>query len=279
MKTKRLPSWLLAGAFWGLGFEVLAQVPAAAPATTASPWPGRLLWMGLGLLLGGLLGYWWRASKSRRRQRSQHQHSTTEATSTSQTATSSQTTELRAQQDAQNWKQRCEELQRSNAELSQRNEELAAQLAKQQGLSEPAATKSAEAIAPTLAEPVATAELAPVEPTPPEPAPPLPAATRYGPVQETPFVEERKIVEVPLPQLALMLTINPQQPDQASFTLNPQVNQTMLIGDGLNRLQKFFDYDPPLGGRISAVAAATPGTLQRHADGWQVVARARLLIS
>lgn len=116
---------------------------------------------------------------------------------------------------------------------------------------------------------------APVE-MPPAPAP---AATRYGPVQETPFVEERKIVDSPLPQLALMLTVDPRNPDQATFTLNPQVDQARLIGDGLTRLQKFFDYDPPLGGRITAVAAVRPGRLQRQASGWQVVERAKLTIS
>jgi hypothetical protein len=110
-------------------------------------------------------------------------------------------------------------------------------------------------------------------------ATPQPAATRYGPVQESAFLEERKIVDAPLPQLALMLTVNPRNPDQASFTLNPNVDQARLIGDGLTRLQKFFDYDPPLGGRITLVAAAAPGQLQRQADGWQVVQRARLNIS
>lgn len=119
--------------------------------------------------------------------------------------------------------------------------------------------------------------IAPPEPAYEQPAAQLPPATRYGPVQETPFVEERKIVDNPLPQLALMLTVNPRNPDQASFTLNPHVNQSMLIGDGLNRLQKFFEYDPPVG-RINSVAAAAAGTLQRQADGWQVVERARLII-
>ena len=96
-------------------------------------------------------------------------------------------------------------------------------------------------------------------------------------MQETPFLEERKISDNPLPQLALMLTLHPDTPDEATFTLNPQVNQIMLIGDGLNRLQKFFAYDPPVG-RISSVTAAAAGRLQRQADGWQVVERAQLAI-
>ena len=142
-----------------------------------------------------------------------------------------------------------------------------------------AAAQAAETPPPVAAAPPAAEELSIEEMVGAQPAAPQPAATRYGPVQETPFVEERKIVDAPLPQLALMLTVNAKNPDQASFTLNPNVDQARLIGDGLTRLQKFFDYDPPLGGRIMLVTAAAPGQLQRHADGWQVVQRARLNIS
>jgi hypothetical protein len=131
----------------------------------------------------------------------------------------------------------------------------------------------------TLTVPKGISKPATPAPTATQPATPQPAATRYGPVQESAFLEERKIVDAPLPQLALMLTVNPRNPDQASFTLNPNVDQARLIGDGLTRLQKFFDYDPPLGGRITLVTAAAAGQLQRQADGWQVVQRARLNIS
>jgi hypothetical protein len=131
----------------------------------------------------------------------------------------------------------------------------------------------------TLTVPKGVSKSAMPAPAAAQPAAPQSAATRYGPVQESAFLEERKIVDAPLPQLALMLTVNPRNPDQASFTLNPNVDQARLIGDGLTRLQKFFDYDPPLGGRITLVTAAAPGQLQRQADGWQVVQRARLNIS
>jgi cell division protein FtsB len=142
-----------------------------------------------------------------------------------------------------------------------------------------AAAQAAETPPPVTAAPPVAEEVSIEELVGAQPAAPQPAATRYGPVQETPFVEERKIVDSPLPQLALMLTVNPRNPDQASFTLNPNVDQARLIGDGLTRLQKFFDYDPPLGGRITLVTAAASGQLQRQADGWQVVQRARLNIS
>ena len=142
-----------------------------------------------------------------------------------------------------------------------------------------AAAQAAETPPPVAAAPPVAEEVSIEEMVGAQPAAPQQSATRYGPVQETPFVEERKIVDAPLPQLALMLTVNPRNPDQASFTLNPNVDQARLIGDGLTRLQKFFDYDPPLGGRITLVTAAASGQLQRQADGWQEVQRARLNIS
>lgn len=174
-------------------------------------------------------------------------------------------------------------LRQAYDKLQREVNELKRQIAELRGQSVP--------MAPPPAEPELEADdlfqvapaVAPHDVPPPAPAPAeRPAAaptalTLYGPVQETPFLEERKIVDSPLPQLALMLTIDPRRPEQASFTLNPQVNQVMLIGDGLNRLQKFFDYDMPMG-RISSVTAAAPGKLQRQADGWQVVERARLTI-
>ena len=179
--------------------------------------------------------------------------------------------------------------------LTKQNQTLKAQLHRlQQQLDELSAQLTGKAVALPKAvvtaktpPPVAVAAVpAPVAPSieelvgaPAEQVASAPAATRYGPVQETPFLEERKIVDSPLPQLALMLTVNPRDPSQATFTLNPQVDQARLIGDGLTRLQKFFEYDPPLGGRITSVAAVRPGKLQRQDSGWQVVERARLAIS
>ncbi|QKG53885.1 hypothetical protein [Hymenobacter sp. BRD67] len=179
--------------------------------------------------------------------------------------------------------------------LHKQNENLSTQLKRlRQELDELKKQLSGVPAAPTkkapslkLPPPIAAAPLPPQELSIEElvgapaeaPTASAPAATRYGPVQETPFVEERKIVDMPLPQLALMLTVNPRNPDQATFTLNPQVDQARLIGDGLTRLQKFFDYDPPIGGRITSVAAVKAGKLERHDNGWQVVERARLLIS
>ncbi|MGI4833199.1 MAG: hypothetical protein ACRYFK_07020 [Janthinobacterium lividum] len=134
----------------------------------------------------------------------------------------------------------------------------------------PAAAKAVPE--PALAPPVAPAEL----PHPPAAAEAPPA--RYGPVPETPYLEDRKLVDDPLPQLALMLTPDPENPAQATFTLNPHVNQAMLIGDGLKRLQQFFDYDLEVE-RITLIEAAAPGHLLRQGDSWQVVERGWLVVS
>ena len=167
-------------------------------------------------------------------------------------------------------------LHQQNINLKADLRQLKKQVAELQAqLASAAPTPPSAAEAAPITEPLTVEELVGAPPA----AAPTPLATRYGPVQEVPFVEERKLVDAPLPQLALMLTVSPAHPDQASFTLNPQVDQARLIGDGLTRLQKFFDYDPPLGGRITAVAAVRPGRLQRQDSGWQVVERARLSIS
>ncbi|NML65809.1 hypothetical protein HHL22_11400 [Hymenobacter sp. RP-2-7] len=137
---------------------------------------------------------------------------------------------------------------------------------------------------PALAPPVAPAEMphpsaeaVPAPTTEAAPAADAPPA-RYGPVPETPYLEDRKLTDDPLPQLALMLLPDPNNPAQASFTLNPHVNQAMLIGDGLTRLEQFFEYEPTLG-RATLVEAAEPGLLQRQGDGWQVLERAWLVVS
>lgn len=124
---------------------------------------------------------------------------------------------------------------------------------------------------PALASPVAPAQL------PHAPAAEAPPA-RYGPVPETPYLEDRKLTNDPLPQLALMLTPDPENTNEATFTLNPHVNQTMLIGDGLKRLQGFFDYDLEVE-RITLIEPAEPGRLLRQGDGWQVAERGWLVVS
>jgi|GEM_PF-1656830 len=259
-----------------------APMQQAAPTFTSTPAEPRYFGLpptmaGLVLLLaGGLLGVGLAKAlgpSSRRRSRRPDPAASAEPDST-------------AIMSSQEYRKLQKQNQTLNTQLHRLRQELAE--LKQQLTGDPvAATVAAPAKGPkaspaaTMAPPV-PAELPSIEEqvgAPAEAPVAAPAATRYGPVQETPFLEERKIVDAPLPQLALMLTVNPRDPSQATFTLNPQVDQARLIGDGLTRLQKFFDYDPPLGGRISSVAAVRPGRLQRQDSGWQVVERARLAIS
>ncbi|MDO7877601.1 hypothetical protein Q5H93_22875 [Hymenobacter sp. ASUV-10] len=124
---------------------------------------------------------------------------------------------------------------------------------------------------PPPAVPIATAAAASAPAVAAAPAPPV---ARYAPAQEGGYIEERKLVAEALPQLPIMLTVDARNPDRATFTLNPYANQGKLIGDGLEQLRDYFDYELP--GRISSVAAAAPGQLVRQGDGWQVSTLARL---
>lgn len=269
------------------------QLPAT-PSYTMQPVEPRYFGLPPGLagavlaILGALLGFGIASNrlKSKRRHHRQRTPPPPAESETSSVMTSPEYRKLYRQNE--NLTKQISQLTKQVADLQKQLAGAPAKAVAPVAASAPAAaahissTSLAAAAAAAKASetpPPASDELSIEEMVGAQPAAPQVAATRYGPVQETPFVEERKITDSPLPQLALMLTVNPRNPDQASFTLNPSVDQARLIGDGLTRLQKFFDYDPPLGGRITLVAAAAPGQLQRHADGWQVVQRARLNIS
>ena len=254
------------------------SMPAAVVAPTIRPltyfglppyWAGAALAL-LGALVGAGLYAAWR--KSRRRARYSRYAPTLTAEPDNSLAMHSQESR-RLKQENQKLQGRIHHLEREVAEL---RTQLTGSPA---AAPEPAPPEVVEVAAESVDDDLLSVAALPgaALPAEAEALAQAPPATRYGPVQETPFVEERKIVDHPLPQLALMLTVHPHTPDRASFTLNPHVNQSMLIGDGLNRLQTFFDYDPPVG-RISAVTAAAAGQLQRQAGGWQVVERARLTI-
>ena len=110
----------------------------------------------------------------------------------------------------------------------------------------------------------------------PIPAPPEPAGyCCYAPAQQGGFIEERKTVAEALPQLPIKLMMSTKTPDRATFTLNPQVNQDKLIGDGLEQLTDYFEFALPAG-RIVSVTAAGAGQLRRQGEGWLVHKPARL---
>ena len=78
-----------------------------------------------------------------------------------------------------------------------------------------------------------------------------------------------------LPQLPIMLTVDMRIPDRATFILNPYVNQGKLIDEGLEQLRDYFDFTLPTG-KITSIAAAGAGQLQRQDDGWEVTRPAQL---
>jgi hypothetical protein len=286
------------------------QAAPTAPTYTVQPLEPRYFGMPPALagtvlmLLGAVLGFGIASNRSKSRRKHHRHHTSSPSPAEPEISSDMNPVEYRKLQN-QNQQLR-KELQQIKQQLSKLQKQLtgtpttpsvpapaaAAHISATSLAAAAAAAQAAEIPAPAPMAPAPVAPAPTVAAAPPaaeelsieelvgaSPAAPQPAATRYGPVQESAFLEERKIVDSPLPQLALMLTVNPRNPDQASFTLNPNVDQARLIGDGLTRLQKFFDYDPPLSGRITMVTAAAPGQLQRHAHGWQVVQRARLNIS
>lgn len=256
--------------------STFTTTPAAPSYFGLTPLQAGMVLLVVGALAGAAL-----AQLRPRRRRHHHAHATPTPAEPDSTTIMNSQEYRKLQKQNQNLNTQLHRLQQQLDELKV---ELTGKPSASAKAAPPAKTPPPAAVAapgptPTPAEELSVEELVGAPAEAPATAASAPAATRYGPVQETPFVEERKIVDSPLPQLALMLTVDPRNPDQATFTLNPQVDQARLIGDGLTRLQKFFDYDPPLGGRITAVAAVRPGRLQRQASGWQVVERAKLAIS
>lgn len=129
---------------------------------------------------------------------------------------------------------------------------------------------------PPIVEPSLTSAQE-VEPPVAAAVPPAVPAVCYAPAQEGGYIEERKVVADALPQLPIMLRPDAKNPDRATFTLNPHVNQGKLIGDGLEQLRDYFDFTLPAG-KIVAVTAAGSGQLQRAGDGWQVATLAKLSV-
>jgi len=100
------------------------------------------------------------------------------------------------------------------------------------------------------------------------------AYTSYGPSTENGVIENRKTTNAAMPQLNVGIT------DKGEFGINPQVNQERLIGDGLKRLQKFFDFDMPASGlNVAHVGLAEPGQMQQTERGWEVVTKGKLAIT
>jgi hypothetical protein len=138
-----------------------------------------------------------------------------------------------------------------------------------------APTKKAAPAATTVAATPAPA-VAPVTANP-APAPAVAgglAYTSYAPTTETGIIEQRKTTPLAAAQMNVALT------DKGEFGLNPQVNQERLIGDGISKLAKFFEYEMPTSGlKIAKVGLAEPGRMQLTEKGWEVVTKGKLSLT
>lgn len=99
--------------------------------------------------------------------------------------------------------------------------------------------------------------------------------SRYAPAERGAFIEDRKVVDRAMDKLPIILNINSNSPDTATFSLYSGVNQAWLIKVGLEKLNEYFDFKMPLSQPV-AVAAAEPGRLTRQGEGWLVTNRAKL---
>lgn len=132
--------------------------------------------------------------------------------------------------------------------------------------------------APALEAPIAPAELPHPPAVPVKAAVPAAPAAYYASVPATPYLADAQLVTEPHPELPLQLTPDPDDLQQATFTLSPHASQALLLAGGLPGLQAFFEYDPTPDD-ITLLEAAAPGRLQRQGAGWQVVERGWLAVS
>lgn len=109
----------------------------------------------------------------------------------------------------------------------------------------------------------------------PQQAGPTPALnyTQYAPTPETGVIENRKIVGQASPQFNIGIT------DDGKFGINPQVSQERLIGDGMSKLKKYFDFEAPTQYPIARVNVDAPGQMEKTADGWQVATKGSLVVT
>jgi hypothetical protein len=97
--------------------------------------------------------------------------------------------------------------------------------------------------------------------------------TQYAPTTENGLVENRKAVGQPLPQLNIGIT------EQGQFGINPQVSQERLIGDGLSKLEKYFDFVMPTEHKVARVGVAQAGQMEQTPEGWRVATKGALEIT
>ncbi len=99
--------------------------------------------------------------------------------------------------------------------------------------------------------------------------------TLYAPAAEDPFIEPSKVYCTYSGAAAVMLTIDPRNPNRAEFEFSPYADQTHIINTSITQLDQFFEYTLPSRG-FSKIKSAGKGTLLLENGNWVRKSKARL---
>lgn len=92
------------------------------------------------------------------------------------------------------------------------------------------------------------------------------------------ILEHDKLATQSMGRMALLVEPNGQNPHNARFTLNPDVDKSWLIAADLEKLRDYFTFTLPADRWPSSVEATAPGTLTREGNGWKVEKKATLTV-
>jgi hypothetical protein len=130
-------------------------------------------------------------------------------------------------------------------------------------------------------EPAAGATAATPEavPAPAAPAPGNGPLHFYAPAPDVPSIEHRKLSPNPLPQMPLLITLPHAEADTAQFSFSSQADQSRIIGNGLQELKEFFQFELPPTEQFTTIQNLKPGRLEKRDDAWHVVQKAEIALS
>ena len=144
----------------------------------------------------------------------------------------------------------------------------------------PAIQELLEATAPEADESISAAlGSAPAASDTAAPAPPSGPLHYYAPAPDVPSIEHRKLSPNPLPQMPVLITLPHAAAETAQFSFSPQADQSRIIGNGVQELKEFFQFEVPLTEQFTAIKNLKPGRLEKRDEAWHVVQKAEIALS
>ena len=140
----------------------------------------------------------------------------------------------------------------------------------------PAIQELIEATALVAADPASTA---PTEVPAVEVVPNNGPLHYYAPAPDVPSIEHRKLSPNPLPQMPLLIMLPHSEATTAQFSFSPQADQSRIIGNGVQELKEFFQFEVPLTEQFTTIKNLAAGKLEKRDDAWHVVQKAEIALS